>query len=136
MWDGRRHVMRRRGSTGIWEIFMPGVGPGAAYKYELRTPAGEILPLKADPVGFGAEHAPATASIVRDIRGHQWRDDAWMAERQAAQAIDAPISIYAVHLGSWKRVPGDGNRPLSYLQTENGKGSWRERVCQYETTSG
>jgi 1,4-alpha-glucan branching enzyme len=116
MWDGRRHVMRRRGSTGIWEIFMPGVGPGAAYKYELRTPAGEILPLKADPVGFGAEHAPATASIVRDIRGHEWRDGAWMAERQAAQAIDAPISIYEVHLGSWKRVPEDGNRPLSYLE--------------------
>ena len=116
LWDGRRHVMRRRGSTGIWEIFMPGLAAGAVYKYELRTRAGEILPLKADPVGFGAEHPPATASIVRDLRGHEWRDAAWMADRQAAQAVDAPVSIYEVHLGSWKRVPEEGDRPLSYLE--------------------
>jgi len=116
MWDGRRHVMRRRGSTGIWEIFMPGLGAGVHYKYELRTHGGEILPLKADPVGLGAEHPPATASVVRDLRGHDWGDGAWMARRGAVQAVDAPVSIYEVHLGSWKRVPEDGHRPLSYLE--------------------
>src|SRR5690606_16013139 len=116
MWDGRRNVMRRRGSTGIWEIFMPGLAAGVRYKYELRTRAGELLPLKAGPVGGGAEQPPATAAVVRELRGHDWRDGDWMARRQAAQAVDAPVSIYEAHLGSWKRVPEEGNRPLSYLE--------------------
>ena len=116
LWDGRRHVMRRRGSTGIWEIFMPEVGEGAHYKYEIRTPGGDILPHKADPVGFGAEHPPNTASIVRNIEGHQWRDGDWMAARAKAISVDAPISIYEVHLGSWRRVVEEGNRPLSYWE--------------------
>ncbi len=114
IWDGRRHPMRRRGATGVWETFIPGLGEGAGYKYEIRGPHGEVLPLKADPVGFGSEHAPANASVVRDIRGASWQDATWMTTRQAVQNIEAPISIYEVQLGSWKRAPG--NRMLSYLE--------------------
>jgi 1,4-alpha-glucan branching enzyme len=113
-WDGRRHVMRPRGTTGVWEIFAPGVGEGAAYKYEIRGQDGTIQPLKADPVGFGAEHPPATASIVRDLRGFRWGDGEWMAGRAARHAPDAPVSIYEVHLPSWRRA--EGGRPLSYAE--------------------
>ncbi len=113
IWDGRRHPMRRRGATGVWEIFIPGLGEGATYKYEIRGPGGALLPLKADPVGFGSEHPPANASVVRRITG-KWDDAAWMDRRAALQNVDAPISVYEVHLGSWKRAPGD--RMLSYLE--------------------
>ena len=113
VWDGRRHPMRKRGATGVWEIFVPGLGEGTTYKYEIRGPGGQILPLKADPVGFSSEHAPKNASVVRVIRG-DWHDDDWMATRAAHHRIDAPISVYEVHLGSWKRAPGD--RMLSYLE--------------------
>ncbi len=115
-WDGRRNPMRKRGATGVWEIFMPGLGEGEAYKYELLGPDGALLPQKADPVGFGAEHPPRTASVVRRLDGHGWGDGAWMSRREALHRIDAPISVYEVHLGSWKRVPEDGARPLSYLE--------------------
>lgn len=115
-WDGRRHVMRSRGTTGVWEIFVPRVGEGEHYKYEIIDSDGTTLPLKADPFGFGAEHPPATASVVRSLDGFDWKDADWMADRGKAIAIDAPVSIYEVHLGSWKRVPEDGNRPLSYLE--------------------
>ncbi|MBI1171352.1 1,4-alpha-glucan branching protein GlgB [bacterium] len=114
IWDGRRNPMRRRGATGVWEIFIPGLKEGASYKYEIRTPDGAILPLKADPVGFGSEHPPANASVVRDISARAWGDAEWMTRRQAAQNIEAPISVYEVHLGSWRRAPG--NRMLSYLE--------------------
>ncbi|MEM9248799.1 MAG: 1,4-alpha-glucan branching enzyme, partial [Pseudomonadota bacterium] len=113
-WDGRRNAMRRRGSTGAWEIFVPGVGEGEAYKYEIVGPSGEILPLKADPVGFGSEHPPANASVVRDISGYGWDDDAWMADRAARNARTAPISIYEVHLGSWTRK--EDHRRMSYKE--------------------
>ncbi len=113
IWDGRRHPMRRRGATGVWEIFIPGLTEGTAYKYEIRGPHGEVLPLKADPVGFGSEHPPANASVVRRIAG-DFGDADWMETRAAKQRIDAPISIYEVHLGSWRRAPGD--RMLSYLE--------------------
>ncbi len=113
-WDGRRHPMRRRGATGVWEIFIPGMRDGASYKYEIRTGAGTILPLKADPVGFGSEHPPANASVVRDLGGAEWNDGEWMATRARRHRIDQPISVYEVHLGSWRRAPG--NRMLSYLE--------------------
>lgn len=113
-WDGRRHGMRRRGSTGVWEIFLPDVGEGTPYKYQITGPGGEVQPLKADPVGFGSEHPPATASIVRDIGGYGWRDEDWMMHRAGRNARTAPISIYEVHLGSWRRR--DGHRPLSYRE--------------------
>ena len=112
IWDGRRHPMRRRGPTGVWEIFVPGLREGETYKYEIRGPGGALLPLKADPVGFGSEHPPANASVVRPIHWTDWRDGEWMTRRGLAQNVDAPISVYEVHLGSWKRAPGD--RMLSY----------------------
>ena len=114
IWDGRRHPMRRRGATGVWETFIPGLGEGAAYKYELRGPDGGVLPLKADPVGFGSEHPPANASVVRSLGDAPWLDSDWMSGRAARQSIDAAISVYEVHLGSWRRAPG--NRMLSYLE--------------------
>ena len=115
-WDGRRHVMRSRGTTGVWEIFIPGLAEGAIYKYEIRDQAGTILPLKADPVGFGAEHPPSTASVVRDLHRFEWSDGDWMANRAERNRHDRPVSIYEVHLGSWKRKADEGNRPLSYLE--------------------
>ncbi len=115
-WDGRRHQMRRRGGTGVWEIFLPGVGEGAPYKYEIVGADGTVQPLKADPVGFGSEHAPSNASVVRDIRGYGWDDGAWMDGRAARQARTAPISVYEVHLPSWRRRMGEGGRPLSYKE--------------------
>ena len=114
-WDGRRHPMRRRGATGVWEIFLPGVTEGAVYKYEIRGPGGAVGPLKADPVGFGSEHPPRTGSVVRQAGGQGWTDGDWMATRAQTHATDAPISIYEVHLGSWRRTEG-GQRPLSYRE--------------------
>ena len=115
-WDGRRNPMRSRGQTGVWEIFIPGIGEGQPYKYELLDQQGHLLPQKSDPFGFGAEHPPKTASVVRVLDGHQWADDAWMTSRGDAHRIDRPISIYEVHLGSWKRVAEEGGRPLSYIE--------------------
>jgi len=113
-WDGRRHVMRRRGSTGVWEIFVPGLAEGTIYKFEIKSSDGALLPLKADPLGFGAEHPPRSASIVRDLRGYPWNDQGWMDHRSKNNAVGAPISIYEVHLGSWRRVWEAGDRSLSY----------------------
>jgi 1,4-alpha-glucan branching enzyme len=113
IWDGRRHPMRRRGATGVWETFIPGLGEGASYKYEIRGAHGEMMPLKADPVGFGSEHPPANASVVRKITG-DWHDGDWMARRGNLQNVDAPISVYEVHLGSWRRAAD--NRMLSYAE--------------------
>lgn len=115
-WDARRHPMRHLGSTGVWEIFLPDIGEGTVYKYAITDANGIALPLKSDPVGFGSEHPPKTGSIVRDLRDYQWEDTDWMSRRAALQNISAPISIYEVHLGSWRRVPAEWDRPLSYLE--------------------
>jgi len=115
-WDGRRHLMRRRGATGVWEIFIPGVGDKEVYKYEILAHDGTLLPLKADPVGFGSQHPPENASMVRDIRGYGWQDGRWMNIRADHNARTAPISVYEVHLGSWRRHSEDNNRPLSYVE--------------------
>jgi 1,4-alpha-glucan branching enzyme len=111
-WDGRRHPMRRRTHTGVWEIFIPGLGEGTLYKYELRAADGAVLPLKADPLGTGAELRPQNASVIRRVDDFTWTDDAWLARRAAAQSVRSPISIYEVHLASWRR--GDGERFLTY----------------------
>jgi len=111
-WDGRRHAMRKRVGTGVWEIFVPALGAGTIYKYEIIGADGALLPLKADPVGFRAELRPSTASIVCDTANFAWSDGEWMAARARQAPWRAPMSIYEVHLGSWRR--GDGNRWLSY----------------------
>ncbi len=112
-WDGRRHPMRRRGDSGIWEIFLPAVAEGAHYKYEIVGRDGALQPLKADPLGIGAEQPPATASLVRDLSRQDWRDQAWMEGRAERAGVDRPIAIYEAHLGSWKRTEA-GTRPLTY----------------------
>ncbi|HEX3936482.1 MAG TPA: 1,4-alpha-glucan branching protein GlgB [Xanthobacteraceae bacterium] len=100
-WDSRRHPMRLRHRAGIWELFVPRVAPGSHYKFDIRGPGGFGLPWKADPVARQTETPPQTASIVPHPDQHRWRDDVWMKERAARQAVDAPMSIYEVHLGSW-----------------------------------
>jgi len=113
LWDGRRAMMRKRGATGVWEIFLPALSEGAIYKYEILGPQG-LMPLKADPVGFGSEHPPATGSVVRALGRHDWQDGDWMAGRAARHRTDAAMSIYEVHLGSWQR--GEGGRMLTYRE--------------------
>ncbi len=115
-WDGRRYPMRKRGQTGVWEIFVPAIGDGASYKFELHDAHGNLLPEKADPFGFGAEYRPATASVVRDLDGYDWSDKWWMSKREAVHKTDKPVSVYEVHLGSWKLVPEDGDRQLTYIE--------------------
>jgi 1,4-alpha-glucan branching enzyme len=115
-WDGRRHPMRRRHECGVWEIFVPGVAPGARYKYEIKSTAGSPLPLKADPFAFHAERPPQTASIVAPPSDYRWGDQDWMAARARANAPTAPMSVYEVHLGSWRRKPEENNRYLSYRE--------------------
>ncbi len=100
-WDGRRHPMRKRHGPGVWELFIPRIGAGALYKYEILGPWGNVLPLKADPVAWAAQIPPATASIVADATPFTWSDEAWMAERGPRQVEGAAISIYEVHAGSW-----------------------------------
>ena len=102
-WDGRRHAMRKHPGVGVWEIFAPGVGEGASYKYEIKGIGGDLLPLKADPFGFRAERLPGTASVVHDIGRYEWGDGEWMEARREKNAHDAPVAVYEVHLGSWKR---------------------------------
>jgi 1,4-alpha-glucan branching enzyme len=112
-WDGRRHPMRLHPGAGLWDIFLPGVGFGALYKYEIRTRDGAIL-LKADPYAFAAERPPRTASVVHGLP----RQPETAAPPQPGPPADrhAPIAIYEVHLGSWRRVTGDGNRLLTYRE--------------------
>ncbi len=114
-WDGRRMPMRRRGATGFWELFVPGLRTGHLYKYEIHGPEGQLLPLKADPYAERAERPPKTASVVADPPAHVWQDSAWMAERWQANDREAPIAIYEVHLGSWRRRL-EGNRYLTYRE--------------------
>ncbi len=115
-WDGRRHPMRIRVSCGVWELFIPGLGEGTHYKYEVRSKSGEHLFLKSDPFGFFAEIRPKTASIVRRLDHHTWGDGEWMARRNEKQGLDRPISIYEVHLGSWKRHVDDVHSWLTYRE--------------------
>ena len=115
-WDGRVHPMRLHPGIGVWEIFLPAVGPGAAYKFEIRGLSGDLLPLKTDPFAFRAEHPPKTASIVHGLPDFDWDDAAWLSRRADAQRRDAPVSIYEVHAGSWRRVPEEGDRPLSWRE--------------------
>jgi 1,4-alpha-glucan branching enzyme len=118
-WDGRVHQMRALGSAGIWELFIPGVATGARYKFELITPDHRRI-LKADPMAFATEVPPETASVIATPSAHTWSDadDEWLAERARGLAYEQPLSVYEVHVGSWRWAADDkvGWRPLTYLE--------------------
>ncbi|WP_322100091.1 1,4-alpha-glucan branching protein GlgB [Geminicoccus harenae] len=128
-WDGRRHPMRRRQEAGVWELFIPRLGPGDRYKYELLGPSGQPLPQKADPVARAAEAAPGTASIVARSEPFRWTDEGWLAQRAERQGGSAPISIYEIHAGSWMRDTEDGNRSLDWSELS-------ERLIPYVAEMG
>ncbi len=111
-WDSRRHPMRKRHDVGVWELFVPGVQPDALYKFAIFGAQGAPLPLKSDPLAFAEEVPPSTASRVHGLPRHDWADSAWIDRRAVAQDRSAPISIYEVHLGSWRR--GENNSFLDY----------------------
>jgi 1,4-alpha-glucan branching enzyme len=111
-WDGRKHPMRVRGENGVWELFIPGLEPGALYKYEVRNRDTTQVFLKADPYGRHFEIAPDTANLVPTDTIHRWRDQDWMERREQWDWLHAPIAIYEVHAGSWRR--SETNRPLDY----------------------
>jgi 1,4-alpha-glucan branching enzyme len=113
-WDGRLNPMRSLGSSGIWELFVPGIDEGATYKFEIRTQDGRLR-IKADPLAFAAEVPPANASIVHRSR-HEWSDEKWLERRAKSDALREPMSIYEVHLGSWRRNTLEDNRSLNYLE--------------------
>jgi 1,4-alpha-glucan branching enzyme len=113
LWDGRLHPMRSLGSSGIWELFVPGLADGDHYKYEIRTEAGETR-LKTDPLAFATEVPPKNASIVYRPT-YEWGDGDWLAKRRETEALAEPVSIYEVHLASWRRHVQD-NTPLGYTE--------------------
>jgi 1,4-alpha-glucan branching enzyme len=113
-WDGTAYPMRSLGGSGVWELFVPAAGDGSRYKYDICGRDGQWRK-KADPMAFATEHPPATASVVFTSR-HEWADEAWLAERAAQQPTDQPMSIYEVHLGSWR--PGLSYRELAVQLTE------------------
>lgn len=104
LWDGRRHQMQKLGDSGVFELFIPGLGKGTIYKYEVKTRSGDAM-LKADPYGTYTEMRPNNASVVWDVNGYDWSDKIWMENREKTQGKDKPMSIYEVHLGSWIRKP-------------------------------
>ena len=111
-WDGRRCQMRKRYDSGLWEIFIPHIGAGTVYKYEVVSASGELQPLKADPFGFEAELRPSTASLVAYTNDFAWSDSKYMMERAQGEWRRKPVSIYECHLGSWRH--GEGGRWLTY----------------------
>jgi 1,4-alpha-glucan branching enzyme len=115
-WNPDTNPMRVRPEAGVWETFVPDIGQGARYKYRMQSRYGRFVADKADPYGFAAEVRPQTASRVWNLEDYTWNDDAWMTERVKRNALDAPLSIYEVHLGSWRRVPEEGNRWLTYRE--------------------
>jgi len=117
LWDGRVHPMRALGSSGIWEIFVPGIEAGAKYKFEIVTQTGQVT-LKADPVAFAAEEPPGTASVVVESR-YEWQDGDWVTDRDscdAAAKLSRPMSVYELHLASWRRRPEEDDRSLTYRE--------------------
>jgi 1,4-alpha-glucan branching enzyme len=114
-WDRASHRLRPRGVSGIWEGFIGGIGDGSVYKYFIASQYHGYTVEKADPFAFFSETPPKTASIVRDL-DYAWGDDDWMQIRHDKNGLDSPVSIYEVHLGSWRRVPEEGNRWLTYRE--------------------
>lgn len=115
-WDSRYHPMRPLGASGVWELFIPGLGSGELYKYAIWDRHGQKR-LKTDPYGTYFESPPNNAAIVRKVGGYQWNDAEWIARRaEQAGKLDRPMSVYEVHVGSWRRVPEDGGRPMNYRE--------------------
>jgi len=114
-WDRASHPMRSRGQSGIWECFVHGLGKGILYKYHVRSRYNGYRVDKTDPFAFYDEVPPKTASVVWNL-DYTWGDGEWMEKRRSRNSLDSPISIYEVHLGSWRRVPEEGNRPLTYRE--------------------
>jgi 1,4-alpha-glucan branching enzyme len=119
-WNGDAHVMRSRASSGVWELAIPGIGAGTAYKYEIRCRAGRLF-VKADPYGFAMQLRPENCSVVASLDGHVWSDSQWLGERAQVDPRHRPLNAYEVHLGSWRR-PWDQRTPPFM--------SWREAVDQ------
>jgi 1,4-alpha-glucan branching enzyme len=114
-WDGRLHQMRSMGATGVWELFVPDVGAGARYKYEVRPGSGGVQ-LKADPYAFRTEVPPATASVIHQLDRYLWHDEQWMERRGKQDPFRRPMSVYEVHLSSWRHVVEEGGRSLSWKE--------------------
>ena len=114
-WDGRVHPMRKLLGSGVWELFVPGVQENTHYKFEIRTPQGALL-LKSDPFAFFNQHGSSTSSLVYNLERYKWSDADWMEARPKRDWPRSAISIYEVHLGSWRRRADEGNRHLSYLE--------------------
>ena len=114
-WTPAAHPMKPRDSSGIWELFIPHVEPGAIYKFHIVSNYDGFTVKKADPFGFRHEQPPRTASVVHEL-GYQWNDAGWMRYRGENHRLDRPVSVYEVHLGSWRAVPEQGNRPLTYRE--------------------
>ena len=126
-WDKGRNALVRRGDSGIWEGFVPGVGPGAVYKYHVVSRHKGYAVDKTDPFGFRHETPPGTGSIVCDL-AYEWGDGEWMGGRKSRNSLASPISIYEMHLGSWMRVPEEGNRSLSYRELAARLADYVERM--------
>ena len=114
-WTPRKHALEPIGDSGLWQGFVAGVGRGTAYKYRIESRVQGHLADKADPYAFHCETPPHTASIVWDLH-YRWGDEAWLVERAARNRLQAPISIYELHVGSWRRVIEQGHRSLSYRE--------------------
>src|SRR5256714_614060 len=125
-WDGRLHQMRRLGVSGIWEIFVPDIGTGALYKYEIHH-RGALPFLKADPYALYTEVPPATSSIVFEP-SYQFTDGEWMERRAREDHLRSPLLIYEVHLGSWRRITEQDNRSLTYRETAPSLADYCERM--------
>jgi 1,4-alpha-glucan branching enzyme len=117
-WNMDANPLTSTGRAGIWELFVPGVHSGVRYKYRVKSGSGDYVADKADPFGFMHETPPQTSSIVWDL-GYEWNDHEWMSGRRGANSLEAPISIYEVHLGSWRRVADQNNRFLTYRELAN-----------------
>jgi 1,4-alpha-glucan branching enzyme len=115
-WNPGANPLSRRGTSGVWAGFVPEIGAGTLYKYSILAPDGGSRFDRADPYAVAAEVPPGTASKVYDLSGYEWGDADWMTHRAARQSLTAPLTIYEVHLGSWMRVPDQGNRPLTYRE--------------------
>lgn len=127
-WDSRRNPMRELGQSGIWELFVPGMMEMDKYKFQIKEQSGKIVD-KADPYASYAQVRPDTASVVFDISRYEWKDENWITQRDNSNVYEKPMNIYEVHLGSWMRMPEEGNRSLTYVELA-------EKLAEYVTEMG